>query len=222
MSDKEFQKVCDKAFQEVHVLQEAESKMLYRDCIIRTYGIARGPLPDELSSLFGMQAGIEGVGIVMRFEGGGSLESFLSKQRSLADKLRILEGIARGLTELHGLGNLIYENNNNIFIVITFEGIVHSDVKPENVLLSSDNPPEVRLADFGLSVLRDNTTNVSAMVMTNTSRGTPIYFAPEMLNNPYKVMPKKGIAQSSRKTDIYAFALLAWEVLTQNQVNYKV
>ena len=51
-----------------------------------------------------MQAGTEGVGIVMRYEGGGSLESYLSKQRSLSDKLRILEGIARGLTELHGLG----------------------------------------------------------------------------------------------------------------------
>ena len=51
--EKEFQKICDKAFQEVQILQEAESKMLYRDCIIRTYGIARGPLPEELSSLFG-------------------------------------------------------------------------------------------------------------------------------------------------------------------------
>ena len=40
-----------------------------------------------------MQSGTEGVGIVMRFEGGGSLEGYLSKQRSLGDKLRILEGI---------------------------------------------------------------------------------------------------------------------------------
>ena len=58
----------------------------------------------------------------------------------------------------------------------------------------------------------------SSLVATTHSRGTPIYFAPEMLMNPYQVVQKKVIAQSSRKTDIYAFALLSWEVLTQNQV----
>lgn len=205
ISDKEFQKMCDKAFQEVHVLQEAESRMLYRDCIIRTFGIARGQLPDHLTSLLGMRAGVEGVGIVMKFEGGGSLEAYLSRQRSMGDKLRVLEGIARGLTELHGLG------------------IIHSDIKPENILLSTDRPPEVRLADFGLSVFRnDKRLSKSSLVQTTHSRGTPIYFAPEMLMNPYQVTQKKVIAQSSRKTDIYAFALLAWEVLSQNQAFFDV
>lgn len=52
-TEKEFQKMCEKAFQEVQILQEAETKMLYRDCIIRTYGIARGPLPDTLCTVFG-------------------------------------------------------------------------------------------------------------------------------------------------------------------------
>ena len=205
VSDKEFQKMCDKAFQEVHVLQEAESRMLYRDCIIRTFGIARGQLPDHITSLLGMRSGVEGVGIVMKFEGGGSLEAYLSRQRSMGDKLRVLEGIARGLTELHGLG------------------IIHSDIKPENILLSTDKPPEVRLADFGLSVFRnDKRLSKSSLVQTTHSRGTPIYFAPEMLMNPYQVTQKKVIAQSSRKTDIYAFALLAWEVLSQNQAFFDV
>ena len=66
-----------------------------------------------------MKAGTEGVGIVMRYEGGGSLEDYLSKQRSLSEKLRILEGIARGLSELHGIG------------------IIHADIKPENVSVYS-------------------------------------------------------------------------------------
>lgn len=161
VTEKEFQKMCDKAFQEVHVLQEAESRMLYRDCIIRTFGIARGQLPDHITSILGMRSGVEGVGIVMKFEGGGSLEAYLSRQRSMGDKLRVLEGIARGLTELHGLG------------------IIHSDIKPENILLSTDKPPEVRLADFGLSVFRnDKRLSKSSLVQTTHSRGTPIYFAP--------------------------------------------
>ena len=89
-------------------------------------------------------------------------------------------------------------------------GIIHSDIKPENILLSDDRPPEVRVADFGLSVFRDKTLSKSSLVATTHSRGTPIYFAPEMLMNPYVVDQKKVIAQSSRKTDIYAFALLSW------------
>ena len=73
-----------------------------------------------------------------------------------------------------------------------------------------------------MSVLRDKSLTKSSLVATTHSRGTPIYFAPEMLMNPYQVVQRKVIAQSSRKTDIYAFGLLSWEVLTQNQAFFDV
>ena len=61
---------------------------------------------------------------------------------SMTEKLRILKEVARGLAELHSAG------------------IVHGDVKAENVLLSDDLPPKVRLADFGMSsVCRKTNTN---------------------------------------------------------------
>ncbi len=127
-------------------------------------------------------------------------------------------GISRGLTELHALG------------------VVHSDIKQENVLLSAHQPyPRVRLADFGFaafgvnSVFRSNSMNgsngsnklgYSSLTMTNVRKGTPIYLAPELLSNPYQPQfssSNKVIAKSSRKTDMYAFALLTWEVLSQTQ-----
>lgn len=49
------------------------------------------------------------------------------------------------------------------------------------VLLSTDSPPQVRLADFGLSVLKPkpyNDLHRSSIEYGHKSRGTPIYFAP--------------------------------------------
>ncbi len=80
----------------------------------------------------------------------------------MSEKLRILSEIAKGLANLHA------------------QGIVHADIKPENILLSEHTPPRVRLADFGMSVLKQELErdagagNESSMSMTNQTRGTPI------------------------------------------------
>jgi len=64
---------------------------------------------------------------------------------------------------------------------------VHADIKPDNVLLSSHSPANIRLADFGLSTLKSMDTNLlmSSLAETAHLKGTPIYCAPEMLVNPY-------------------------------------
>ena len=58
----------------------------------------------------------EPVGIVMKYEGGGTLEKYIFSRHHLYghEKIRIMENIARGLSELHALG------------------IIHADIKPEN------------------------------------------------------------------------------------------
>ncbi|KAI0762166.1 kinase-like domain-containing protein [Trametes elegans] len=54
-------------------------------------------------------------------------------------------------------------------------GIAHRDLKPENVLLTSDSPPVVKIADFGLAKAVDEKT------MLRTVCGTPAYLAPEVV-----------------------------------------
>jgi serine/threonine protein kinase len=212
----EFKNHCLLALKEVEVITTAEKAIGCSDHIIKAYGIAEGPLPRAITNLFHTPPHDSGVGIIMRYEGGGSLMKVIHSldangnkaKISMSEKLRLLSGVARGLSELHSVG------------------IVHGDIKPENILLSEDIPQKVRLADFGLSSHReefcksgDKNTDIelSSLAMTLNTRGTPIYCAPEMLVNPYKTWVDNIVSKSSRKTDMYAFALLMWEVLTQER-----
>jgi serine/threonine protein kinase len=124
----------------------------------------------------------------------------------MEEKISLLEGISRGLAELHN------------------SGIIHGDIKPDNILLDSNaSHPKIRFADFGLSKIREISNNIgeSTMQQTKHARGTPVYCAPEMLLNPFASPPNNGeqimYASASRKTDIYAFSILTWEVITQKK-----
>jgi serine/threonine-protein kinase len=77
------------------------------------------------------------------------------------------------------------------------EGIVHRDVKPENILVSQEG--RVKLTDFGIAKLGDSIlTTVGGVV------GTPSYMAPELLRD----------AIATPVTDCYALAVTAFESLT--------
>ena len=96
------------------------------------------------------------------------------------------------------------------------------------MLLSSDTPSQVRLADFGISRINQEVglTNTT-LAQTAHGRGSPIYSAPELLYNPYNMtkttdsdhsiveVPTQLVAKPSRKTDMYAFAVLLWEVMAE-------
>lgn len=77
-------------------------------------------------------------------------------------------------------------------------GIVHRDVKPENVIIRTDG--EVKVADFGLARAIDaNTTNMSGMLL-----GTASYLAPEQVEH----------GNADARSDVYAAGLLLFEMLT--------
>lgn len=91
-------------------------------------------------------------------------------------------------------------------------GVVHRDVKLENVMLRSrfwqspGDPRTVKLVDFGIAVLQGNPHRLTK---TGTVVGTLAYLAPELLD------PNRWPASPSQATsDVFAFGVLGWILLT--------
>ncbi len=139
--------------------------------------------------------------LVMEHADLGSLEQRRAQFGELAFGLFVLAQVARGLGALHRAG------------------IVHQDLKPGNVLLHGDpHRPVVRIADFGISSVRDHTQSAAFLVsgVASTARadpgrltatgallGTPLYMAPELFVG--------GAAAAS--ADLFSFGVLAYELL---------
>lgn len=77
-------------------------------------------------------------------------------------------------------------------------GLVHRDVKPENVLISDDG--EVKIADFGLvrAVAEAKITSTSVIL------GTAAYLSPEQV----------GTGNAGPRSDVYSVGVMAFELLT--------
>lgn len=77
-------------------------------------------------------------------------------------------------------------------------GLVHRDMKPENVLIGDDG--RVKVADFGLVGAVDGQTSTN----TDSLLGTVSYLAPEQIEH--------GV--SDTRTDLYACGVMLYEMLT--------
>ncbi|HEX6313558.1 MAG TPA: protein kinase [Gemmatimonadaceae bacterium] len=79
-------------------------------------------------------------------------------------------------------------------------GVVHRDVKPENIFLDATSG-RAMLSDFGVARVMDAPTELTA---TGTTIGTPTYMAPEQID---------GINLDGR-SDLYSLGMVGWEMLT--------
>ncbi|HEV8456386.1 MAG TPA: protein kinase [Gemmatimonadales bacterium] len=122
---------------------------------------------------------------VMPFVEGESLRERLQRERQLpiADALRIAAEVAGALDYAHR------------------HGVIHRDVKPENILLHDDS---ALVADFGIAraVSRAGGTR---MTETGMSVGTPHYMSPEQA---------MGEREITARSDVYALGAVTYEMLT--------
>ncbi|HSJ94788.1 MAG TPA: protein kinase [Gaiellaceae bacterium] len=121
--------------------------------------------------------------IAMRLVRGTDLRELLAREGPLPPEraLAIAEQVAEALDAAHA------------------RGLLHRDVKPANILLSSDEgaPEHVYLSDFGLAVPGGGTLEGGGF------EGTAAYVAPEQIEG-----------RPERRSDLYALACIVFECLT--------
>src|SRR5688500_10844996 len=134
---------------------------------------------------------VEGESLRMRLERG---------PLGIPETVRILRDVARALAYAHE------------------RGVVHRDIKPDNVLISSGS---AAVADFGVAKAivaaaggRDRSARAergtgllspATLTVIGTSLGTPTYMAPEQA---------AADPATDHRADIYAFGVMAYEMIT--------
>ncbi|WP_406817864.1 protein kinase domain-containing protein [Mycobacterium sp. M23085] len=120
--------------------------------------------------------------LVMELIEGGTLRELLSERGPMPPYAvaAVLRPVLGGLAAAHR------------------SGLVHRDVKPENVLISDDG--EVKIADFGLvrAVAAAGITSASVIL------GTAAYLSPEQVRD----------GDASPRSDVYSAGIMTYELLT--------
>src|SRR5687768_4726092 len=115
---------------------------------------------------------------------GGTLRDRIrtESQMSLDDALQVVREIGDALAHAHRAG------------------IVHRDVKPDNILFASGH---AQLADFGIAQVVAETPN-KVLTVSGLAIGTPSYMSPEQAQHDGKV---------DHRSDQYALACVLFEML---------
>jgi serine/threonine protein kinase len=122
--------------------------------------------------------------LAMEFIEGSPLSKWRhSPEATLPGLVRILQDVARGVHHAHQ------------------HGVIHRDLKPDNILLSAGPQPHV--TDFGLAKSLDPQSSGS-LTAQGRVMGTPIYMSPEQA---------QGAEKLDHRTDIYSLGVMLFEAL---------
>ena len=129
--------------------------------------------------------------IMMEYMPGGSLKDRIVEKGALpvGEAIAIATQIAEALDMAH------------------FHGVIHRDVKPDNVLFAADGTP--KLSDLGVAKLTkeagDGTETLQGVII-----GTPAYMAPEQIIDSSHI---------DSRADIYSLGIALYEMLTGKRPN---
>lgn len=137
---------------------------------------------ENIVSIYGVENEDNFYYLILEYVEGQTLKDYMNKNKniSLEGILRIGKQIALALAHAH-------EN-----------GIIHRDIKPQNILLTKDL--NCKITDFGISRTYGDTT----LTQTNQMLGTVYYLSPEQARG--------NVATS--QSDIYSLGIILFELLT--------
>lgn len=122
--------------------------------------------------------------LVMEYVEGATLRHSLHQPIDLARFFQIATQCAEGLTVAHE------------------HGIVHCDIKPENIMLTPQGA--VKILDFGLAKHVPSSSDGSTTESSVSLAGTPAYIAPEVLMEHFP----------DERTDVFSLGVVLYEMLT--------
>ncbi|KAG0267890.1 hypothetical protein DFQ27_007967 [Actinomortierella ambigua] len=170
----------------LHQHTEDQAKLIKQEI-----GMLRHLQYRHIIQFYGVHHQDKEISLVMDFAEGGSLRQAIEDSRVAGwhVKSRIAQEVAYGLTYIH------------------HEGILHRDLKSDNVLLSIHM--EVKLCDFGLAVVKTSCDGHT----TEATRGTIRWLAPELAISERP--------RYSNKSDMYAFGMVMWEMAAMYTVPFR-
>jgi eukaryotic-like serine/threonine-protein kinase len=122
--------------------------------------------------------------IVLEFVRGKSLRDLLNQGTlALPQTFAVMHGVLQALDYAHK------------------RAIVHRDMKPENVLMSDEG--DVKVADFGIARLMDDSGAGSTATKTGTTVGTPQYMSPEQVAS----------SKVDGRSDLYSAGIMYYELV---------